>query len=64
VDFGGKRISSFAQNKPKKDRRYRYDGDDDVGKNQPDSKEATAAPGTSTRRMAHPLTTLRAKLLF
>jgi hypothetical protein len=49
---------------PKKDYRYDYDGDEDVGKNQPHHEKAVTAIGTSAHRMAHPIPTLRAKLLL
>lgn len=45
------------------DCRCDYNGDNDVGKNQPGSEDALAAIGTSARRMAHPLPTLRAERL-
>jgi hypothetical protein len=49
--------------KHKQECRYDDEGDDNVGKNQSGSEDALATIGAPGRRMAHPITTIRAELL-
>jgi hypothetical protein len=65
ADFPGSLLVCLLTlvDKHKKDCRYDDEGDGNVGKNQSGSEDALATIGTPGRRMAHPITAIRAELL-